>query len=138
MPRLFALAVLLGVCASAAFGQGPASPFEGTWIAHFEKSGKLISKKRIELRGNGGWFYDVQKHYAGDSTGVCRNLRAPLEEVHFTETTVSFVVARGKTIAGCSNLEFTLEKHEDRLVGTMTGMDEAGDVHAVRAVTLYR
>ena len=134
----FALTILLGAYVSAASCQEPANPLEGTWTTHFEKAGKLLSKKRIELRVTGGWFYDVQKHYAGDPKGVCRNLRAPLEAVRITETTVHFTVARAKVIAGCSNLEFALERRGEQLVGTMTGVDDEGEAHMIRAVTLSR
>lgn len=138
MPLRLVLAMLLTTCVFPVFGQDAANPFEGTWVAQFERAGKLISKKRIDLHGAGGWYYDVQKHYASDARGVCRNMRAPVEAVVFTATTIRFEVARRKAVAGCSDLEFILEKHEDRLVGTMTGLDEEGDARSTVSVALSR
>ena len=133
--------ILAALAASAlvAAGQPPAAnPFAGKWTAEVRKHGKTQATKVVEIDGAGGWFHDVQTRKAGGPRGVCRNLRSPIEDVVFTETTLEFVVVRRRVVSGCSDLRFELRKEGDGLAGTMTGMDEDDEDLGTRRVILTR
>jgi hypothetical protein len=117
-----------------AIGQGAKNPFAGVWAVDMNRAGTHVLAWRVELHDSEGLFYNVQKKYAGDPNAVCRNLRASIEHVVFTDTSLRFVVARSKQIQGCSDLAFALRWNGTELVGTLDGTGDNGVV----AVTLSR
>ena len=50
---------------TSALAIGQENPFDGVWAVDIDRAGTHILGKRVELRGESGSFYDVQKRYAG-------------------------------------------------------------------------